>query len=71
VVVRGRTVGPGSSAVSWIDQRVPFQRSTSVEMVPVVMLPASEDPTAVHAPGEVHETLSRTLELAPDGFGVD
>jgi hypothetical protein len=34
--------------VGWIDQRFPFQRSTSA--------PLRSDPTAVHALGEEHDT---------------
>ena len=48
--------------VDWIVQVVPFQRSASV--------PWSDNPTAVQAVDEVHETPERKLNCAPDGFAV-
>jgi hypothetical protein len=30
----------------------------------------SENPTAVQADAELHDTASRSLEMAPDGLGV-
>src|SRR6202035_2490116 len=54
--------------VVWIDQLVPFQPSATV-----AALAASEpeDPTAVHALAELHDTPFITLNCAPFGLGVD
>jgi hypothetical protein len=46
---------------------LPFQPSARVT-VPVLPLAS---PTAVHKVGEVHETLTRELVVAPAGLGVD
>ena len=45
-----------------MDQRLPFQRSASVIPLPETGL--SNQPTAVHLLGEVHETPSSSLPLA-------
>jgi hypothetical protein len=54
--------------VGWMLQLVPFQRSVIV----LSGLPklSTDAPTAVQADDDVHETPNRTLECAPDGFGV-
>jgi len=50
-----------------ITHSVPFHRSASVKAFPA---PSSYDPTAVHSVEDVHDTASRTLCVAPLGFGV-
>lgn len=57
------------SGVGWIDQLVPFHLSASVTPT-VSTLPMPDDPTAVHAVADVHDTASNTLCVAPLGFGV-
>ena len=49
-----------------IDQLVPFQRAATPPPAPGEFHP----PTAVHAFGDGHDTASRSLFLAPTGFGV-
>jgi hypothetical protein len=50
----------------WIDHRVPFQRSARVNE----FLAPPEDPTAVQALLDVHETSLRMLFFDPAGSGV-
>jgi hypothetical protein len=59
-------VAPIGFGVGWIDHRRPFQRSTSVS----VRCWLTNDPTAVHARGEVHETPSSAALVAPAGNGT-
>ena len=52
----------------WILQVVPFQRSASAAVEPVLK---SEVPTAVQFVADVHETASNELSAPPLGLGVD
>ena len=52
----------------WIAQLLPSQTSASV--AGAFGPPAPEDPTAVHALGELHDTPYSTLSCAPLGTGV-
>src|SRR5215469_2210722 len=52
-----RTVPPGLG-ITWSVQRAPFHRS------------AKSAPTAVQAPGELHETAESPPLVAPAGLGV-
>jgi hypothetical protein len=53
--------GPGLG-VDWMVHAVPSHRSASA--------PRLEDPTAVHAVEDVHDTPEKPLPCAPAGFGV-
>src|SRR5664279_4948481 len=73
------SVAPGGSGVRWIDQLVPFQRSTNGSLVhldtaPGQPAPNSKDPTVVQAVADVHDTaLSRLLASQhgdPAGLGI-
>jgi hypothetical protein len=55
-----RTLGRESAGFDWIDQRTPFQRSTSANDLPDLFL---KYPTATQALREVHDTAVRTLSL--------
>ncbi len=59
---------PGGLGVGWMRQRLPSHRSASVSRAPD---PAANDPTAVHAEPDGHDTPLRALAAAPAGFGVD
>ena len=52
--------------VVWIDQLVPFHRSTNVTLSPALLMLS---PTAVQAVLEVHDMPRRALPVAPRGFG--
>jgi hypothetical protein len=53
--------------VVWTDQLEPFHRSASVANVPAVFV---NEPTAVHALADVHDTALGELLLAPGGAGM-
>ncbi len=53
-------------AEAWMDHEAPFQRSTSVP-VPGRL---SKTPTAVHAPGDEHDTAFSRPCLSVFGLGV-
>jgi hypothetical protein len=52
----------------WMDQRAPFQRSTSDPSPPEVLL--MYHPTAVHAVAERHDTPLKTEVISGTGLGV-
>jgi hypothetical protein len=55
----------------WIDQRDPFQRSTSVKYLWLGVRLVSKLPTAVHDLADVHDTPSKSVPpLACCGAGV-
>ena len=60
-------VAPAGLGVRWIAQLLPFHRSASVASTPARFV---NDPTAVQDLGDVHDTPSRLLLVAPAGFGV-
>jgi hypothetical protein len=60
-------VAPLGVGVDWIDQPLPFQPSARLSVV----LPLLEEPTAVQAVLEGHETPFRLLDVAPVGLGLD
>jgi hypothetical protein len=49
-----------------MDHLLPFQRSTSVDL----LFGPPENPTAVQARFDVHDTASRTLPCDPGGLGL-
>jgi hypothetical protein len=53
---------PDERGLDWTDQLVPFQRSTNAELL--------NQPTAVHAVADVHDTPSRPLVVVPAGLGT-
>ena len=63
---RLEVLAPVGFCVVWIVHVAPFQRSAKV----LVALPLDEDPTAVHAVAEMHDTACSVLEVAPLGLGV-
>jgi hypothetical protein len=58
---------PAGAGVFWIDQLVPFQRSTRVTWMPVWLV---SYPTAVHALAVVHDAPFSWLSAAPPGVAV-
>ena len=65
-------VAPATTGVGKIDHLKPFQASARVSSGPLpCLLYISVSPTAMHASGDVHETDSRSFEIAPAGSGVD
>jgi hypothetical protein len=59
---------PGGLGVAWMRQLLPSHRSASVSRAPDL---TANDPTAVHAEPDGHDTPLRALAAAPAGFGVD
>ncbi len=57
---------PSTAGVAWTAQALPFHRSASDAREPGM----SYEPTAVHASGAVHDTLSRTALFPPAGLGT-
>ena len=57
---------PSMAGVAWTAQALPFHRSASVASEPGMLY----EPTAVHAAGAVHDTLSRTKSVPPAGLGT-
>lgn len=53
--------------VVWIDQPTPSHCSASVKRVPERL---SDDPTALHAVVDAHDTPDNMLSLTPGGVGV-
>jgi hypothetical protein len=58
----------GAPGRDWSDQLVPFQTSAISTLAPPLR---TAPPIAVQAVGEVHDTPSSPLAVAPVGFGVD
>src|SRR5690348_820478 len=58
---------PAGAGVCWIDHEVPSHRSASGELLDAL---SSEDPTAMQALAEVHDTLLRKARAAPAGRGT-
>ena len=58
---------PDGLGVVWVAQLAPFHTSARVRMGPEL---PRENPTAVHAVDEVHETPLRLACVTPGGLGV-
>jgi hypothetical protein len=61
------SVAPLGVGIVWINQRTPSHRSANGKLVPVLL---SDDPTALHAVVDAHDTPQSTLSVAPVGAGI-
>ena len=64
-------VAPSTAGVGKIDHLKPFQASARVSSGPgLCLLYISVSPMAIHAFGDVHDTDTRSFNVAPGGLGV-